>query len=30
MQKNTTKTLVYFEKQGNDLMCGLHCVNALL
>lgn len=22
--------LVYFEKQGNDLMCGLHCINALL
>lgn len=22
--------LVYFEKQGNDLMCGLHMVNALL
>lgn len=25
-----SNTLVYFEKQGNDLMCGLHCVNALL
>ena len=21
---------MYFEKQGNDLMCGLHCINALL
>jgi len=21
---------IYFEKQGNDLMCGLHCVNAIL
>ena len=28
--QNQNKTLVYFEKQGNDLMCGLHCVNALL
>jgi len=25
---NTDK--VYFEKQGNDMMCGLHCINALL
>jgi len=22
--------VIYFEKQGNDLMCGLHCINALL
>ena len=21
---------VYFEKQQNDLMCGLHCLNALV
>ena len=21
---------VYFEKQGGDMMCGVHCVNALL
>jgi len=27
---NSTTQLVYFEKQGNDLMCGLHCINALL
>lgn len=22
--------MVYFEKQGNDLMCGMHCINAML
>ncbi len=22
--------LVYFEKQGADMMCGVHCINALL
>jgi len=21
---------VYFEKQGRDMMCGVHCINALL
>ncbi len=21
---------VYFEKQGADMMCGVHCINALL
>ncbi len=21
---------VYFEKQGKDMMCGVHCINSLL
>ena len=21
---------IYFEKQGRDMMCGVHCINALL
>ena len=21
---------IYFEKQGGDMMCGVHCINALL
>ncbi len=21
---------VYFEKQGRDMMCGVHCINSLL
>ena len=21
---------IYFEKQGADMMCGVHCINALL
>ena len=24
------KKVVYFEKQGNDMLCGLHTVNAIL
>lgn len=27
---NNSADVIYFEKQGNDLMCGLHCINALL
>lgn len=30
MVSNQASANVYFEKQGNDLMCGLHCINALL
>jgi len=22
--------VIYFEKQGQDMLCGLHCINALL
>ena len=21
---------IYFEKQGADMMCGVHCINALM
>lgn len=24
------KKVVYFEKQGNDMLCGLHTINAVL
>ena len=27
---NQNKNLVYFEKQGQDMLCGLHCINVLL
>ena len=30
MVQNNTNQLVYFEKQGQDMLCGLHCINALL
>jgi ataxin-3 len=26
----STAKYVYFEKQGGDMMCGVHCINALL
>ena len=29
MNKKEDKVL-YFEKQGKDMMCGVHCINALL
>jgi ataxin-3 len=31
MKKNEpSKRPVYFEKQSNDRLCGVHCLNALL
>jgi Ataxin-3 len=26
----TEPKYIYFEKQGADMMCGVHCINALL
>lgn len=26
----TDEKMIYFEKQGRDMMCGVHCINALL
>ena len=26
----TEPKFIYFEKQGADMMCGVHCINALL
>ena len=26
----STSSKVYFEKQGEDMLCGLHCINAIL
>ncbi|TNV78717.1 hypothetical protein FGO68_gene7487 [Halteria grandinella] len=26
----STEKIIYFEKQGADMMCGVHCINALL
>ena len=30
MVQNNPNAVVYFEKQGQDMLCGLHCINALL
>ena len=27
---NFTRKLIYFEKQSNDRLCGVHCLNSLL
>ena len=26
----SSNSLVYFEKQGEDMLCGLHCINSML
>ena len=30
MVSSTGGGKVYFEKQGEDMLCGLHCINAML
>ena len=30
MVQNSANQVIYFEKQGQDMLCGLHCINALL
>ena len=27
---NFSRKLIYFEKQSNDRLCGVHCLNSLL
>ena len=27
---SSNSSLVYFEKQGEDMLCGLHCINSML
>ena len=30
MVQANSNQVIYFEKQGQDMLCGLHCINALL
>lgn len=30
MDQDQKHQFIYFEKQGRDMMCGCHCINALL
>lgn len=30
MVQPSPNQVIYFEKQGQDMLCGLHCINALL
>ena len=30
MNSEQPNQFIYFEKQGRDMMCGVHCINSLL
>ena len=30
VMSSASSSKVYFEKQGPDMLCGLHCINAML